>query len=127
MSTALPSNLPQNLINIDSTDKVRNFFDSYFIRPITYPAAEIDAVVGFFKKRGFDDLASNSTAIILLQQAKLDNINVFTLLDTLDGLESIQLSAVVAEVLNYNRQKISTLGYRREDPSDLLEKRNILL
>jgi hypothetical protein len=48
MSTALPSNLPQNLINIDSTDKVRNFFDSYFIRPITYPAAEIDAVVGFF-------------------------------------------------------------------------------
>ena len=127
MSTALPSNLPQNLINIDSTDKVRNFFDSYFIRPITYPAAEIDAVVGFFKKRGFDDLASNSTAIILLQQAKLDNINVFTLLDTLGGLESIQLSAVVAEVLNYNRQKISTLGYRREDPSDLLEKRNILL
>lgn len=126
MSTALPSNLPANLINVDSNDKVRSFFDSYFIRPLTYPAAEIDAVVGFFRKRGFDELSSNSTAIILLQQAKLDNVNVFTLLDTLDGLESIQLSAVVAEVLNYNRQKISTLGYRRVDPSDLLEKRNII-
>jgi hypothetical protein len=127
MSTSIPSNLPQNLINADSADKVRKFFDTYFISPITFPSAEIDAVIGFFSKRGFDELASNSTAIILLQQAKIDNVNVFTLLDTLGGLQDIQLSAVVAEVLNYNRQKISTLGYRREDPSDLLEKRNVLL
>jgi hypothetical protein len=121
------SNLPNNLINVDSSDEVKNFFDLYFTQPLSFPAAEIDAVVGFFSKRGFDDLASNSTAIVLLQQAKLDNVNVFTLLSTLGNLEEIQLSAVVAEVLNYNRQKISTLGYRREDKSDLLEKRNIIV
>lgn len=126
MST-IASNLPQNLISTDSSDKIKNFFDTYFVDSISFPASEIDAVVGFFRKRGFDELASNSTAIILLQQAKIDNVNVFTLLDTLTGLKDIQISAVVAEILNYNRQKTSTLGYRKDDTSDLLEKRNILV
>lgn len=123
----IPSNLPQNLINIDSSDEVKTFFDMYFTQQLSFPAAEIDAVIGFFRKRGFDELSSNSTATILMQQAKLDGVNVFTLLETLGSLQDLQLSAVVAEVLNYNRQKISTLGYRKEDPSDLLEKRNIVI
>ena len=84
-------------------------------------------MIGFFKKRGFDDLASNSTSIVLLQQARLDEVNVFQLLDTLKGLTELQLSAVVTEVLNYNRQKNSTLGFRVEDTSELLEKRNVLI
>ena len=121
------SNLPASLLQADSSDAVRQFFDQYFTEPTIFPAQEIDAVVGFFLKRGFDELASNSTAIILLQQAKLDKVNVFTLLDTLGNLEDIKLSAVVAQVLNYNRQKISTLGYKRNDDSDLLEKRNIVV
>jgi len=121
------SNLPANLIQADSADAVKQFFNMYFTEPAIFPAQEIDAVVGFFSKRGFDELASNSTAIILLQQAKIDNVNVFTLLDTLSNLEELKLSAVVAQVLNYNRQKISTLGYRRTDNSDLLEKRNIVV
>jgi hypothetical protein len=64
---------------------------------------------------------------VLLQQAKLDDVNVFQLLDTLTGLNELQLSAVVAEVLNYNRQKNSTLGFRVEDTSEQLEKRNVLI
>jgi hypothetical protein len=120
------SNLP-SIQNADSADEVRTFFDSYFVEPISFPAAQIDATVGFFQKRGFDTLASQSTAIVLLQQAKIDNVNVFDLLDTLSGLEEIQLSAIVAEVLNYNRQKISTLGYRRLSTGEFLETRNILV
>jgi hypothetical protein len=120
------SNLPQNIINEDSSDKVKLFFDGYFTQPTSFPAADIDAVTGFFSKRGFDELASNSTAIILLLQAKADKVNVFTLLKTLENLPDLQLSAVVTEVLNYNRQKISTLGYRKDDVTDLLEKRNIV-
>jgi hypothetical protein len=120
------SNLPPTQ-DTDSSDGVKLFFNNYFNQTITFPASEIDAVIGFFKKRGFDDLASNSTSIVLLQQAKLDDVNVFQLLDTLKGLTEIQLSAVVTEVLNYNRQKNSTLGYRVEDTSELLEKRNVLI
>lgn len=123
---AISSNLPV-VTGIDSAEDVRQFFDTYFVQTISFPAATIDAVVGFFDKRGFDALASSSTAIVLLQQAKLDNVNVFDLLDTLKGLTDVQLSAIVAEVLNYNRQKNSTLGFRREDKSELLEKRNIIV
>jgi hypothetical protein len=120
------SNLP-SIDNIDSAEEVRSFFDTYFIEPISFPAMQIDVTVGFFEKRGFDKLASQSTAILLLQQAKIDNVNVFDLLETLEGLEDIQLSAIVAEVLNYNRQKISTLGYRKEFTGELLETRNIVV
>jgi hypothetical protein len=123
---AKSSNLPQ-IEDTDSSDKVRTFFDTYFVEPISFPAEQIDATVGFFQKRGFDELASQSTAIVLLQQAKIDGVNVFTLLDTLKGLENIKLSAVVAEVLNYNRQKISTLGYRQQGQSDFIESRNIVV
>jgi hypothetical protein len=121
------SNLPPEQQDTDSSQAVKLFFNNYFNQTITFPASEIDAVIGFFKKRGFDDLASNSTSIVLLQQAKLDEVNVFQLLDTLKGLNELQLSAVVAEVLNYNRQKNSTLGFRVEDTSELLEKRNVLI
>lgn len=120
------SNLPVKE-NTDSGKEVRRFFNNYFNEPITFPAGEIDAVVGYFRGRGFDELASNSTAIVLLQQAKLDNVNVFRLLDTLKGLTDLQLSAVVAEVLNYNRQKTSTLGFKQQDTSELLEKRNVVV
>lgn len=120
------SNLPIDKVK-QSDQNVRAFFDNYFNAPITFPAAQIDAVVGFFKKRGFDDTASNSTAMVLMQQANIDDVNVFELLDTLKGLTEVQLSAVVTEVLNYNRQKNSTLGFRRVDKSDYLEKRNIIV
>jgi hypothetical protein len=120
------SNLPIDKAK-QSDQNVRAFFDNYFNAPITFPAAQIDAVVGFFKKRGFDDTASNSTAMVLMQQANIDDVNVFELLDTLKGLTEIQLSSVVTEVLNYNRQKNSTLGFRRVDKSDYLEKRNIIV
>lgn len=120
------SNLPQTS-STDSAEKVKSFFDSYFVGEISFPASLIDATVGFFKKRGFDDLAASSTAIVLLQQAKLDDVNVFDLLDTLKGLDELQLSAIVANVLNYNREKISTLGYRQQTSGEDLEVRNILV
>jgi hypothetical protein len=120
------SNLPVNASQ-QQDQKVKDFFNNYFDAPITFPAAEIDTVVGFFKRRGFDDVASNSTAMVLMQQANIDNINVFELLDTLKGLTEIQLSAVVAEILNYNRQKNSVLGYKRVDTVETLERRNIII
>lgn len=109
----------------DSADKVKQFFDRYYTESISYPANEVDAVVGFFKKRGFDDAAAISVSVVLLQQAKLDNVKVFKLLDTLKGLTDIQISSIVAEILNYSRSKVSTLGYKTESTVDASDKRNI--
>ena len=123
----IASNLPQSLPAANSAEQVKQFFDTYFVQQLSFPVDQIDAVVGFFKSRGFDEVSANSTAIVLLQQAKLDSVNVFTLLDTLKGLTELQMSAIVAEVLNYNRQKNSALGYKQQDNNALLERRNIMV
>lgn len=113
--------------NTDSAQPVKTFFDKYFVEPISLPAGEIDAVIGFFEKRNFDKTAAVSVATILLQQARLDNVNVFQLLDTLKGLTDLQLSNIVAEILNVNRSKISTLGFKINNTQNQFEKRNIVV
>jgi hypothetical protein len=115
------SNLPAN----NNTDEVRNFFDKFFLHQITFPTNQIDAVVGFFSKRGFDDSAARSTAIVLLNQARLENVNPFQLLDTIKGLTDAQLSQVVTEVLNVYRDRSSALGFKLTTVEETTESRNI--
>ena len=119
------ASLPKEPPSKFSDKGVTKFFDTYFSKELSFPSNQVDAVVTFFTKRGFDKTAAISVATTLLQQSKIDNINVFQLLDTLKGLNEIQLSSVVTEVLNYNRPKSSTLGYKRTESADKIEKRNI--
>ena len=77
------SNLPKQ--TNDSQQPVREFFDNYFNENLTFPGAEVDAVVGYFESRGFDRTSSISTASVVLKQAKIDNVAVFELLDTLNS------------------------------------------
>jgi|TARA_B110000977_G_scaffold200388_1_gene290729 hypothetical protein len=117
------SSLP---IPAQTNDKgVTEFFDKYFTEKLSFASNEVDAVIGFFENRGFQRSAAISTGTILLQQAKLDDIKIFKLLDTLKGFDEVKLSAVVAEVLNYNRLNSSTLGFKTTATSNTLEKRNI--
>lgn len=107
--------------------EVKQFFDKFFINQISFPSNQIDALVGFFLKRNFDELSAASTAIVLLNQAYIDNINVFQLLDTLRSLPTIQLNQVVAQILNSYREKTSQLGYQIETPNSTYDTRNILV
>lgn len=111
----------------DSASKVKSFFNNYYNEPLSFPVNQVDAVVGFFEKRDFDKQASITVAGALLKQAKIDNVNVFKLLDTLKTLERVQLSALVTEVLNFDRQSTSTLGFKTKTQSELSETRNIIL
>jgi hypothetical protein len=111
----------------DSADKTRLLFDRYFTKQLSYPSNQVNAVVGFFEKRGFDKLASTSVASVLLQQAKTDGANVFELLDSLKGFDKVKLSNLVTAVLNANRSKVSKLGYREPSNLDNLEARNIVV
>lgn len=119
------SNLPTP--QADSSTEVREFFDKFFRTQITFPSNQIDAVLGFFLKRGFDEESARSTGIVLLNQAKIDGVNVFTLIDQLKGLTDVQLSKVVTEVLNAYRVQTSTLGYKIATLEDTFESRNILV
>ena len=118
-------NLPTQS-NTDSSTEVKSFFDKYFRHQVTFPSNQIDAVVGFFMKRGFDDESARSTGIVLLNQSRIDNINVFQLIDTLKGLTDAQLSGVVTQVLNSYREKTSTLGFKILTIEQTAESRNIL-
>ena len=123
MATTL--NLPKVTTSNDGADQVKNFFDRYFQHQVTFPSNQIDAVLGYFLKRGFQEEAAKSTSIVLLNQARIDNIPVFQLLDTLKGLTDSQLSQVVTEVLNIYREKSSTLGFKIIQTEETIESRNI--
>lgn len=120
MSSNLPATDPS-----DSAEEVRSFFDKYFAHQITFPSNQIDAVLGFFLKRGFDEQSAKSTSIVLLNQARIDNVNPFQLIDTLSGLEDVELSQVVTEVLNLYREKSSSLGFKINVTEETFESRNI--
>jgi hypothetical protein len=112
--------------NTDSNKNTRLFFDRFFQKEISYPSNQVDAVVGFFKNRGFEESAAISISTVLLQEAKIDNVNVLELLDTLKGYDKIKLSSLVTAILNSNRSKISKLGYRSQLDVNRVEARNIV-
>ena len=119
------NNLPSP--STTSSVEVKQFFDKFYQHQVSFPSNQIDAVVGFFLKNGFDLESGRSTGIVLLNQARADNVNVFELIDTLKTLTDVQLSQVVAQVLNAYREKVSLLGYRVAPLVDTYESRNILV
>lgn len=121
------TNLPSRGITETPDGKTKQFFDAYYQKPLEFSANEVDSVINFFTKRGFDEAAARSTSTALLRQSKIDSVPIFKVLDTLKGFEEVQLSAVVAEVLNYSRQKTSILGFTVANKDDPIEQRNILV
>ena len=78
------SNLPKKETS-DSAGKVRRYFNTYYGKELAFSSNDVDAVIGFLESKGFDKNAAISTGTVLLQQAKIDGIKVFELLDTLKG------------------------------------------
>lgn len=104
------------------------YFNSFYgSGDINYTQNEVDAVVGYFLKRGFDQIAAVNTGGVLLEQAKRDSVPVFKLLDTLEGINDVQLSNVVAQIINSNRRKTSSIGYRQQSENQLFDQRNIIV
>lgn len=126
--TTINSNLPIRSESTDSADRTKRFFNNYYDQKIAISSNALDSTVGFFRSKGFSETAANSVSSVLLSQSKSENINVFQLLDTLRGLNDLQLSRVVTEILNYNRLKISNLGYRINNSNKIqFEKRNLII
>ena len=117
------SNLPTTNTRDQNT---RKFFENSNKPSLTFPTNDVDAMVGYFQSRGFAKQSAISTATVLLTQAKIDDVNVFELIDTLKGIDDVQLSGIVTEILNANRSKISSLGYKDTAITNQTEKRNIV-
>jgi hypothetical protein len=117
------TNLPLNLENKNSTV---NKFEQYQSIPMGIDPAVYAAAVGFFTSRGFDNTAAEMISEVIIMQAKQDGYNPMKILDTLRGLEDVDISGLVAEVLNYNRFKTSSLGYAAKRQMNPDIERNIM-
>jgi len=119
------TDLPSNLENEDTLVYFNNYYNSG--GSISYKQNEVDAIVGYFLKRGFERIAAINTAGVLLEQAKRDSVPVFKLIDTLTGINDVQLSNVVAQIINANRRKTSSIGYKKISENQLFDQRNIIV
>lgn len=120
----MATNLPSSIIQ-DSAAKQKLFFDSYGNVPLEFLANEIELTIAFFERKGFDTEAATIVAGTLLRQAKLDNLNIDSILKQLDGANNVNINAFVAEVINNNRSPSSSIGFRVLEISKESQTRNI--
>lgn len=112
--------------NNDATVRSKQYFDNYQKDRISYPSNQVDAVIGFFESKGFEKQAAISVSTVLLQQAKIDNINVMTLIDDLKRFDMPKLNELIGAILNNQRDKISLLGFKDTDVRENQSRRNII-
>ena len=101
-------------------------FDAYYNQPLELSANVLAAMTGFFTSRGFESVAAESITVLIMKQAKKDGYNPMEILDTLKGLADVEISALVAEIVNYNRFKTSALGYAMKFEPNTEVLRNII-
>jgi predicted small secreted protein len=106
------NNIPTTTNN-DSGASTLLAFDSYYAKPFEIHAGTFNALRGFFEGRGFDVTSAETISVAIMKQAKQGGYNAMEILDSLKGLDSVELSSLVAEIINYGRFKTSYLGYNQ--------------
>jgi hypothetical protein len=91
-----------------------------------FNVGEYDSTVAFFVKRGFTRTSAESTAYVILSQAKIDNIKPQQILDQLTKASPVLLSELITIILNANRYKSSRLGVRQTLTTKETVSRNII-
>ena len=107
-------------------DTIQKLTTSNYQTEYEMNTSDYDACIAFFVKRGFKRASAESTAYVILAQAKIDNISPQEILDKLNNASEIQLSELITLILNANRYKSSRLGGRQTLVTKELISRNIL-
>ena len=115
---------PKDKDNLDKT--IEKLTTSAYEEEFQFNAGEYDAAVAFFVKRGFKRQAAESTAYVILSQAKIDNMRPQEILDQLTYASPAQLSELITIILNANRYKSSRLGVRQTLTTSGTVSRNII-
>lgn len=119
------TNLPPK--DTDDLDKtIEKLTTSAYEEEYQFNVGEYDSTVGFFVKRGFSRTAAESTAYVILSQAKIDNVKPNAILDKLASTSEAKLSEIITIILNANRYKSSRLGVRQTLTTKETVSRNII-
>lgn len=116
------SNIP---LEKTSNDTLKGF-EQYTSPPLELNSSVFAAMKGYFTNHGFGDVSAESITITLMSQAQSDGYNPMQILDSLRGLSNVELSALVSEILNYNRYKSSSLGFAAPITKNLTVSRNVI-
>ena len=102
---------PKEQDNLDKT--IEKLTSGTYDQEFQFSPGDYDSTVAFFVKRGFSRLSAESTAYVILAQAKIDNIKSQEILDKLGYADEATLSELITIILNANRYKSSRLGVRQ--------------
>lgn len=105
----------------------KQFYDQFFVKSVEFPAEQVNTTVNFFLKRGFDLDTSRAIAIVFLNQSRIDNVNVFDVLENLEPMSDAKLNQLLTHILNVYRDKTSLLGYRVIPTEYQFQTRNIVV
>ena len=115
---------PKEKDNLDKT--IEKLTTTSYQSDYEFNVGEYDATIAFFVKRGFTRTAAESTAYVILAQAKIDSVRPQVLLDKLTYADEVQLSEIITIILNANRYKSSRLGVRQTLTTKETVSRNII-
>jgi len=115
---------PKQKDDLDKT--IEKLTTSNYETDYQFSAGDYDSTVAFFVKRGFSRTAAESTAYVILSQAKIDNIRPQEILDKLTYADPALLSELTTIILNANRYKSSRLGVRQTLATKETVSRNII-
>ena len=115
---------PKQKDNLDKT--IETLTTSNYETEFEFNAGDYDTAIGFFVKRGFKRLSAESTAYVILSQAKIDDVSPQLILDKLGESSEAQLSELITIILNANRYKSSRLGVRQTLTTKETVSRNII-
>lgn len=96
--------------NGDSANATKDLINNFYNVSIPIDTGTYEALKGFFGSNGFSTIASETIAYVILYQAYIDSYNPMQVLENIQGLDGVQLNALVTEILNFNRFKTSFLG-----------------
>lgn len=115
---------PKDEGSLDET--VKKLTTTNYETEFEFNTGDYDSTIAFFVKRGFSRTAAETTAYVILAQAKIDRIKPQEILDQLTYASPAKLSELITIILNANRYKSSRLGVRQTLTTKDTVKRNII-
>ena len=115
-----------NLPTIPSTTNATvQAFDAYYSKPLELDATIYTAMKSFFTSKGFEENAADNIAVLIIKESKINGLTPMKVVDSLRGFDTVEISTLVNEIINYNRFKTSFLGYATSFSTNPIISRNI--
>lgn len=116
-------------INVPNTriDTTVRIYDDFYKFEAIVSAEEYDIVFSFFRSVFTTDDAAGNFTTVLFRIAQETNTSVLTLLQSMEGQDSIQLNVTLAYYLNGLRSPATLLGVNAPAQPNFYVARNVLL